>query len=59
MSRWTWERFTLPRFAELQAARGRASGKARRAAGYTQVLIARVIGVHRNTVRNVLEQNAQ
>ena len=68
MSGWTWERFTLPQFAEIQAARGRASGKARReavaernqhihelrAAGYTQVLIARVVGVSRKTVGRVI-----
>ena len=73
VSRWTWKHFTARRFAEIQAERGRASGKARReavaernqhihelhAAGYTQVLIARVVGVHRNTVRSVLQQSAQ
>ena len=68
VSGWTWERFTLPQFVEIQAARGRASGKARReavaernqhihelrAAGYTQVLIARVVGVSRKTVGRVI-----
>ena len=73
VSRWTWERLTSARFSEIQRERGRASGKARReaaaernqhirelhAAGYTKALIARVVGVHRNTVRRVLQQSAQ
>ena len=73
VSGWTWERFTLPQFAEIQAARGRASGKARReavaernrhihellAAGYSKALIARVVGVSRRTVYNALSESVQ
>ena len=71
VGRWTWKHFSARRFAKIQAERGRASGKARReaaaernqhirelyAAGYTQVLIARVVGVSRKTVGRVLRNS--
>ena len=63
-----WERFTEERFSEVQAKRGRACGKARREAGaqrdtnirelidagYSQTLVANVVGVSRRTVYSAL-----
>lgn len=66
VSKWTWERFTAARFAEIQRARGRGGEavQAKRAernrnirelldAGYSWSLTARVVGVSRATVARV------
>ena len=72
VSKWTWERFTPERFAAIQAAHGRggAAVQERRAernrhirellaAGYTQVLTAKVMGVSTKTVRRVIHNGTK
>lgn len=69
VSKWTWVHFTPERFSEIQAERGRGGKKVRALreerdrhirelseSGYTQVLIARVMGVSRKTVGRVIHR---